>query len=75
MNTYRKPQSVKISPIDKKITTHEVMWLSVNYIKYHTRNKISHFDVITSIFIDLIQYNNSCSEGYNFQFLKNKRKM
>ncbi|RBY28519.1 hypothetical protein DS964_21960 [Escherichia coli] len=32
MNTYRKPQSVKISPIDKKITTHEVMWLSVNYI-------------------------------------------
>ncbi len=33
MNTYRKPQSVKISPIDKKITTHEVMWLSVNYIK------------------------------------------
>ncbi|EFJ59819.1 hypothetical protein HMPREF3041_03027 [Escherichia coli] len=39
MNTYRKPQSVKISPIDKKITTPEVMWLSVNYIKYHTKIK------------------------------------
>ena len=39
MNTYRKPQSVKISPIDKKITTHGVMWLSVNYIKYHTKIK------------------------------------
>ncbi len=67
MNTYRKPQSVKISPIDKKITTHGVMWLSVNYIKYHTKKNIT--DVTTSIFIDLIQYNNRL-QWINFQLLK-----
>lgn len=67
MNTYRKPQSVKIRPIDKKITTHEVMWLSVNYIKYYTKINIT--DVTTSIFIDLIQYNNRL-QWINFQLLK-----
>jgi len=54
MNTYRKPQSVKISPIDKKITTHGVMWLSVNYIKYHTKIKYHWCDNIYFHWFDSI---------------------
>ncbi len=47
------------------------MWLSVNYIKYHTKIKIT--DVTTSIFIDLIQYNNRL-QGLTSSYLKNKEK-
>ncbi len=47
------------------------MWLSVNYIKYHT--KIKYTDVITSIFIDLIQYNNRL-QWLTSSCLKNKEK-